>query len=518
MSRTSESSEATRAMNSEEGRGLSMTPSDVERGRQLDLPDVQCEKKASSDVVDWEGPDDPENPQNWPHRMKVRVTLLYGMTTACATFSSSIFSAASQFVARDYGISTEVSILGLSLFLLGFTVGPVLFAPVSEVYGRKIALVIPMFIFICFSAATATAENIQTIFITRFFGGMFSSAPVTIVGGGLADIWNQRERGSAIVIYSLCIVGGPTLAPVIGSAVSTSYLTWRWTEYLIVILTSFVLMLDIFFLPETSSAVILTRKARKLRLSTGRWALHSKHEESDHSLKTFVKKNLVLPLKMLVGEPMVALITTYNAFAYGVLYLLFASIPIIFEENRGWKPVPGSLPNLATLVGTLLAALLNFLYAEFAFAKYMDKHDGKAPPEQRLPPMMLGSILFPIGFFIIGWTSKPTIHWFPSLVGLVFIGMSFLLIFQAGINYLIDAYTKNSASAVAANTFNRSLVGAALPLVAQPLFHNLGVDWACTLLGCLAVLLGGTPFLFYKYGARLRARSSLAQSSQSKQA
>jgi DHA1 family multidrug resistance protein-like MFS transporter len=85
-----------------------------------------------------------------------------------------------------------------------------------------------MLIFICFSAGTATAANIQTVFITRFFGGVFASAPVTIVGGALADMWNQRQRGSAIVVYSLCIVGGPTVAPVIGAAVSQSYLTWRW--------------------------------------------------------------------------------------------------------------------------------------------------------------------------------------------------------------------------------------------------------------------------------------------------
>ncbi|WVR03429.1 hypothetical protein IAU60_000420 [Kwoniella sp. DSM 27419] len=487
-------------------------PGDVEQGVDVHGSQSNNEKAKQADLVSWDGPDDPCDPLNWPRSKKMKVTMLYGATACCASFSSSIFSAASQNVARDFNISTEVSILGLSLFLLGFTVGPVLFGPISEVYGRKIAIIPPMFVFVCFSAATATAENIQTIFITRFFGGVFSSAPVVIVGGGLADIWNQRERGSAIVLYSLCIVGGPTVAPVIGSAVSNSYLTWRWTEYLIVIITSFVIILDVYFLPETSSSAILTRKAKRLRLQTGHWALHSKHEETDHSLKVFMRKNLVLPLVMLVKEPMVTLITTYNAFAYGVLYLLFASIPIIFEENRGWSPVPASLPNLATLVGCLIAALLNFLYAKYAFAKYMDTHGGRAPPERRLPPMMLGAVLFPIGFFIIGWTSKPSIHWFPSLVGFVLIGMSFLLIFQAGINYLIDAYTSNAASAVAANTFNRSLLAAALPLCAQPLFHNLGIDWACTLLGCIAVLLGITPFLFYHYGKRIRTRSNFVPS------
>jgi len=470
----------------------------------------QTREKGQSDIVDFDGPDDPANPMNWAKRKKIGVTILYGVNTMCATFTSSIFSSASPFIARQFGISNEVGILGLSLYLLGFAFGPVLFAPLSELYGRRITIIIPMFIFICFSAAVATAANLQTIFICRFFSGIFSSSPVTIVGGGIADMFNQRERGGMVVIYSLCIVGGPLLAPTIGAAVSESYLTWRWTEYLAVILTSFIIILDILFLPETSAATILTKKASLMRIDTGRWSLHSKAEEKDHSLKGFAQTTLLLPLQMLVKEPMVLVISTYNGFTYGILYMLFAAIPIIYEEGRGWPRVTATLPNLATLIGTLIAASINYIYSEKFFARYMDQHGGQAPPERRLIPMMIGAVTFPIGFFLIGWTSNPSIFWFPSFVGFTFVGMSFLLIFQSGIIYLIDAYTAKSASAIAANTFNRSIFGAALPLVAQPLFHNLGTNWACTLLGCLAVLLGATPYLFFQFGPRLRVMSKFA--------
>ena len=262
------------------------------------------------DLVDWESPDDPSNPQNWPKRRKMKTTLLYGLNTMSATFASSIFSASSPFIARQYEIGTEVSILGLSLFIAGFAVGPILWAPLSEVAGRKVAIAGPMFVFACFSAATATAENLQTIFITRFFAGVFSSSPVTIVGGALADIWNQRERGGAIVIYSLCIVGGPTIAPAIGAAMSESYLTWRWTEYLCCILTSVMVLVDIIFLEETSPALLLSRKAKRLRSKTGNWALHAKFDELDHSIQGFLQKMLFVPLEMLVKEPMVLFITT----------------------------------------------------------------------------------------------------------------------------------------------------------------------------------------------------------------
>jgi len=184
-------------------------------------------------------------------------------------------------------------------------------------------------------------------------------------------------------------------------------------------------------------------------------------------------------------------------------------VPIIYEQNRGWTTLQGSFPFFAVLLGTFFAAAINATYSLLVFAPNVDKHGGRAQPEKRLPPMMLGSITFPIGFFLLGWTADPKIFWFPSVLGLFFIGMSFLLIFQAGINYLIDAYTKFSASAMASNTFMRSIFAAALPLVAQPLFNNLGVDWACTLLGCISVVLAAVPFLFYIYGPKLRAMSRI---------
>ncbi|KAI5474213.1 MFS general substrate transporter [Pseudohyphozyma bogoriensis] len=235
-----------------------------------------------------------------------------------------------------YGVSTEVMTLGTSLFIAGYIPGPIVFAPISEMK--------------CCCAVRPGCR------------------------------------------------GRPTLSPVIGAAVSQSYLGWRWTEYLVTILTGTVLVLGIIFVPETFGPVLLTKKAQKLRRETGRWELHSRHEMNNFTLDSFIHKNLTLPIRMVVLEPMVLCITLYNATAYGVL----------------------------------------------------------------LPPMMLGGILFPAGFF--------------------------------------------------SNTFMRSIFAAALPLVAQPLFNNLGYDWACTLLGCLAATLGCVPFLFFVFGEKLRGMSRLTKS------
>ncbi|GHJ84330.1 hypothetical protein NliqN6_0732 [Naganishia liquefaciens] len=274
------------------------------------------------------------------------------------------------------------------------------------------------------------------------------------------------------------VVGGPCLGPLVGASVSQSYLGWRWTMYLTVILTGFVLAIDVFVLPETFAPAILSCKARHLRLETRRWALHSRHEERNTEFSYFFEQYLTLPLRMIATEPMVTCITIYNSFAYGILYMLFGAIPIVYEENRGWSPVVGTLPFLSVLIGCFIAAAINITYSNTIFRRALENsEDGKAQPEMRLPPMMLGSITFPIGFFIVGWTSQPSTHWFPSVLGFAFIGMSFLLIFQSGLNYLIDSYTSRAASAVAANTFLRSIFAAGLPFAASPLFHNLGINW-----------------------------------------
>jgi DHA1 family multidrug resistance protein-like MFS transporter len=149
-------------------------------------------------LVDFDGPDDPYHPLNWPTLKKVSTTLLYGLTTMTATWASSAYSAGTDQVALEFGVSTQVATLGTALFLFGFGVGPLLWAPLSEVYGRRAAVLTPMLIAICFSFGSATAKDLQTLMLTRFFGAFFSSAPVTNTGGVLGDLYSPAWRGIAM--------------------------------------------------------------------------------------------------------------------------------------------------------------------------------------------------------------------------------------------------------------------------------------------------------------------------------
>ena len=259
-------------------------------------------------------------------------------------------------------------------------------APISEIFGRKPAVLIPYFLAAIFSFGTATAKDIQTIAITRFFAGFFGSAPVTNTGGVLGDIWAPTQRGTAIVAYAFAVVGGPVLGPIVGGAVVQSYLRWRWTEYLTGILMMFILTLDILILDESYPSRLLVFKARRLRFETGNWALHARFEEWDVSIKEMVVKFGVRPFQMLV-TPICFCVALYASFVYGILYANLAAFPIEFEEERGWNLLVGALPFLALLVGILLGGVVN-VFNQSYYNNCFKANGNKPVPEARLPPMV----------------------------------------------------------------------------------------------------------------------------------
>lgn len=248
-------------------------------------------------IVDFNGPADIHRPMNWPLKKKVVTTLLYGLTTCWITFASAIYSAGIRDISVEFHVSSEVASSGVSLVVFGFGLGPLLWAPLSEMYGRKWVVLIvcatcylinhnlthlktdlrqPYFIAAIFAFGTATAKDIQTVLITRFFTGLFGSAPITNTGGVMADIWPPQQRGIALVSYGVCIVGGPTLGPIVGGAITSSYLGWRWTQYLTGIIIMAQFAVDVLVLDESYAPALLVYKARQLRYETNNWALHAK--------------------------------------------------------------------------------------------------------------------------------------------------------------------------------------------------------------------------------------------------
>jgi DHA1 family multidrug resistance protein-like MFS transporter len=268
--------------------------------------------------------------------------------------------------------------------------------------------------------------------------------------------------------------------------------------------------LDFLLLEETYPPVILVSKAAELRRRTKNWGIHAKQEEIEIDFRELITKNFSRPMRLLFTEPIVLLLSIYLAFVYGLLYLFLTAYPLVFQGVHGMTPGVGGLPYFGMIIGMLLAGVFIVLTQPW-YNRKLAANDGVPVPEWRLPPAIIGGVSFAAGLFWFGWSGyRQDIHWIvPTLSGLLS-GFGLLSIFLQSLNYLIDAYLMFAASAIAANTFMRSLAGAGFPLFATYMFNGMGIQWAGTLLGCVALLMVPIPVGFYYYGERIRRRSKFA--------
>ncbi|KAK5119338.1 hypothetical protein LTR85_007694 [Meristemomyces frigidus] len=458
------------------------------------------------DVVGWNGPDDPGNPMNWPRSKKWACTFALGFVTFCVTFASSVFSPGTEVAAQEFGVSTEVMVLSTALFVLGFAFGPVIWGPMSELYGRKIPLFAGFIIFAIFQIPVAVAPNLETIFICRFLSGFAGCAPLTIVGGALADFWAPVDRGIAVAIFSCATFLGPTGGPIVGGYLVQAGFGWRWTAWVTLIASAFFGTAGWFVYPESFGPVLLQQRAKKLRYATKNWAIHAPADEIEINMRAILEKYLTKPIKMLIWEPILVLITIYISFIYGILYLFFETYPISFIQQRGWSAGAGGLPFIAVMVGVMCGGCTNYFFVKTRYVRIM-REKGRVPPEERLVPMMVGSVALPVGLFMFAWTSSPTITPWPQIIAGAPVGMGIVLIFLQGVNYIIDVYMMHANSAIAANTIPRSVFGAGFPMFAIYMYRNLGVQWATTVLALISVALIPVPILFFIHGERIRKMS-----------
>ncbi|GAA5905253.1 hypothetical protein JCM6882_003727 [Rhodosporidiobolus microsporus] len=469
-------------------------------------------EKADPNKVVWKE-NDPENPQNWSDRYKWWITILCAQSTVVVTFASSAPSSALTQMSQDFGVSTEVTALVTSVFLAGYCLGPLIWAPLSEIVGRRPVFVGTMLCFAIWQIGDALAKNIWTVIIIRFFAATFASSPLTNAGGIIADIWDPVNRGKAMALFSASVFIGPVVGPIIGGFTTmNSKLRWPWIFWFIGIwgLASWVLIAV--FLPETYHPALLAKRAKKMRKEEPEKnsELYGELERADFSLKSIFTRTLARPAIMLCVEPLVMVVTIYLSVVYGILYGLFSVFPIVWQQLRGFNDGEGGLIFLGVGIGTTIGALIS-VFVQRHYREIVPQWHGHPPPEERLYGGMIAGPCIVVGIFWLGWTGNyPSVHWAIPAASSILIGISFTLVFISFLTYLVDVYLMFSASALAANTIVRSAVAAAFPLFTNQMFAALGVNWACSLLGFVALAIAPSPFLFHRYGWRLRQRSRFA--------
>ncbi|KAL8934134.1 MAG: hypothetical protein Q9211_005390 [Gyalolechia sp. 1 TL-2023] len=483
---------------------------DAEKRYQLEEDGISPPTKGSRIIISFPR-GDPENPYNWPARKKVYVLFVGIISVVNSTFGSSLPAGAIHYLAEYFHVTSQAQlVLPISLFLVGYVLGPVVFAPLSETYGRRIIMVSTFALFNIFTLACAVAPNWPFFLVFRLLCGITASSAIAVVGGLFADIYNDpTSRGRAMAFFMAATACGPQLAPIISGYISV--VTWRWAFWVGLIIAG-VSLAFLCLMQETYGPTILKRRAQRMRRETGNPNIFAPLELEKKGARQMITVTLTRPVRMFLSEAIVLFSCVYISIAYAIFYLFFEAYPLIFEGIYGFNTGTAGLPFLAIGVGALLSVAM-FLYWD---SKLMRARKANAPwteveEYRRLPLAALGGPLYVISLFWLGWTAKSDIHWIvPILSGIPF-GVGFMLVFMSLMNYVTDAYETFAASALAATSATRSTFGAVLPIAARPMYNSLGIAWASSLLAFLSLAMSVIPFAFIKYGDRIRANSKFCQ-------
>ncbi|EMD42144.1 hypothetical protein CERSUDRAFT_129554 [Gelatoporia subvermispora B] len=491
-------------------------------GHEEDLPPSEGgmdppEEESDVYIVDWDGPGDPLNPKNWSKKKKWGATLIVSAFTFISPVSSSMIAPATGQVAEQFGItSSAIEALVVSIFVCAYAVGPLVLGPLSEIYGRSRVLQLANLWYLAWNLGCGFAQNTGQLIAFRFLAGLGGSAPLSIGGGVLGDLWRPEERGQAIALYSLAPLLGPVIGPAAASWVAQRS-TWRWCFWASSIVDAFIQVLGVLFLKETFAPILLERKAKAMRESMdpekGRYRdVRTPYDTADRKWQNILKKSLIRPFALFAREPIVQVLGLYMAFVYGLLYLFLTSLPDIFTGVYGEEIGIAGLNYFALGIGLTGASQVNARMLDRIYKYYSKKNGGVGKPEYRLPSMVPGTIFLPIGLFLTGWTSRPDVHWIVPDIGIAFVGAGTILNFQSIQTYVIDTFTLHAASALAAVTFFRSLAGFGFPLFAPAMYSALGYGKGDSILGVVAIVVGcPAPWLLWVYGERIRQASHYAR-------
>jgi multidrug resistance protein len=479
-------------------------------------------KKGEKDInlVTWDGPDDPDNPKNWPRRKKWLATLTVSLFTFISPVSSSMIAPALFQVSKHFNLAdgSNTAELAMSSFILAFAFGPLFLGPFSELFGRRIVLQGSNFFYMVFNLLCAFSPSIGALIAFRFLAGLGGSAPMGIGGGVLGDIWLPQERGKAMALYSLMPLLGPAIGPIAGGFIA-QWSSWKVVFYSTSIAAAFVQFLGIFFLRESYAAEILKKKKKQLIKITGNKELHTEFDNPSRKFSQHLRTALERPFKLLFTQPIVQLLAAYIGYVYGVLYLVLASFPQLWtkgaqipgQTNYEEKPWVAGLNYISLGLGFYLGTQIAAKTADRIYKSLKAKNGGVGRSEFRVPLMFPGAVMVPVGLLIYGWSAQYKTFWLVPNIGTCIFAAGNQLVFQNCQTYIVDSYTRFAASAIAATTVFRSIGGFAFPLFATAMYKGLGYGWGNSTLAFLGIAIGlPIPCVLWWFGETLRKKSKFA--------
>ncbi|CEL58248.1 putative drug/proton antiporter YHK8 OS=Saccharomyces cerevisiae (strain ATCC 204508 / S288c) GN=YHK8 PE=1 SV=1 [Rhizoctonia solani AG-1 IB] len=449
--------------------------------------------------------DSTDDPKHRKTARKWLIVFVLSTSSTCVTCASSVAAMARPGVQKEFGVSSPVAILGISLFVEGLGIGPLLLGPLSEFFGRRHIYWISFLFFVLLNFPVAFAPNIVVYLVFRFLTGFSGAAFLSVAGGSVADLFANDKVASPMALYTISPFIGPVLGPAFSGFIN-QHTSWRWTFYTMIIWATVQLVELYLLVPETYEPVLRVKKARNLRKTTGDERWWAPLEKSDKSITRTIIASCYKPFEILAFEPMALFLDIWCALLLGILYLCFTAFPTIFGINHGFNTQSVGLSFIGIGIG-MIFALASQPFWNRLQARYNEQHQGAPPPETRLFIGMAGGILVPIGLFWLAFTTPRSVHWVVPIIASIPFGTGTVYVFTSVFTFLVVAYRPYAASAMAGNSFLRSAFAAAFPLISGPMYNRLGTVGATALLAGLTVLMAPLPFIFYKLGPKLRRNS-----------
>ncbi|KAI1866426.1 hypothetical protein JX265_007727 [Neoarthrinium moseri] len=464
-------------------------------------------ESATPAVRGWDWLEDSHNPYNWPKWKKnVQLLTIASIAFTCSV-GTSIVSPAHQDFMDEFGVSSTVAFLPLSLYVFSLGLGPIVGGPLSEVAGRRAVFIMAVALGGLFALGSGFAGTFAGLCVMRFLSGFFYGPSLAIGSGVLLETYRPIERGPPSALFILSPFLGPGLGPVLGVFL-VDRMGWRWTQYTLVFFSVFC-AICMFFSGESYHLVLKRRRMKALGLTPPEAAPLSA------TMKKFVTVDLFRPIHMLLTEPIVTFLCLYIATMFGTLFLFFGAFFYVFQKTYNFTLIQSGLVFLGIgfgcLLGTTMVAVCEVVFYRPKAKKHLSH---QIPPEYRLYPAKIGSILLPISLFWFGWTTSPGINPAAPIIAIVLFGTGNIGLFISSMQYIGDAYHhSNVASASSANSLARYTFAAAFPFFCIQMYQKLGTGWATSILGFLALLQLPVPWVLSKYGKRLRALSKYETSS-----
>lgn len=471
--------------------------------------DDQLHRVPSKDFVDFDPNGDDENPLDWPQSYKWVIVALLSIMAFTVTFTCiSVVPIANTIVDDlDHGhASSSSSVLLVTIWELGEAAGPLLIAPLSELYGRYPVINIANALFTAFTVLAALSPTTGILIFARALTGVAVATNVlspAIVG----DIFVSEKRGTAMSLISLAPLIGGAAGPAIAGAVAQT-LGWRKVLWMSAVLAGACEVAFLLCFRETYRVEILKRKAARLRKETGNSALRSEFdaEEGGHSWQ-LIGESVLRPLIVLKSSFALQILALFGSFTFTYFYIMSTSLPPILQQYYHFTPAATGFAFLSFSVGSTVSVVMCNVYLDKVYVKLRNMHQGVGQPEYRLPFIILGSLLFPFPVLVYGWATQWHLHVAVLLSAVVILGAFLMLCFLPVMAYVVDAFGIYSASAVSAVIVTRCLMGTFVPLATEPLVSKFGYGWGFTVFAAISVTTIPIPISIFRYGYRWRQLS-----------